>query len=83
MEDHAPQTHRKDNPMSETFSVTALPAATVIHCSFCSSHQNESVLVIAGENGAFICDLCVSSCVAIMVENNRQKNGLGKSEGGS
>lgn len=39
-----------------------------IRCSFCGKTQNQVRKLIAGPNGAFICDECVDICQEIIVE---------------
>lgn len=40
----------------------------MVRCSFCGKTQNQVRKLIAGPNGAFICDECVDICSEIMVE---------------
>ncbi|MBP5597393.1 MAG: AAA family ATPase, partial [Pseudobutyrivibrio sp.] len=39
-----------------------------VRCSFCGKTQNQVRKLIAGPNGAFICDECVEICQEIIVE---------------
>ncbi len=39
-----------------------------VRCSFCGKTQNQVRKLIAGPNGAFICDECVDICQEIIVE---------------
>ena len=39
-----------------------------IHCSFCGKNQNQVRKLIAGPNGAYICDECVDICQEIIME---------------
>ena len=39
-----------------------------IRCSFCGKTQNQVRKLIAGPNGAFICDECVDICQEIIME---------------
>lgn len=39
-----------------------------IHCSFCGKSQNQVRKLIAGPNGAYICDECVDICQEIIFE---------------
>ena len=40
----------------------------VFRCSFCGKHQNQVHKLIAGPNGAYICDECVEICAEIIEE---------------
>ena len=37
-------------------------------CSFCGKNQDEVMRLIAGPNGVYICDECVSLCNEILAE---------------
>ena len=39
-------------------------------CSFCGKHQDQVHRMLAGMNGAFICDACVDLCAEIMDEED-------------
>ena len=39
-----------------------------IRCSFCNKTQNQVKKLIAGPNGAYICDECVGICSEILDE---------------
>ena len=39
-----------------------------IRCSFCGKSQEQVRKMIAGPNGAFICDECVEVCTEIIEE---------------
>jgi hypothetical protein len=36
------------------------------HCSFCGKHHRHIAKLIAGPNGAYICNECVDLCVEII-----------------
>ena len=50
-----------------------------IKCSFCGKPQDKVKKIIAGPNGAFICDECVTVCQNIMdtelFEDYEEENG--------
>ena len=39
-----------------------------VRCSFCNKTQNQVRKLIAGPNGAYICDECVDVCAEIIEE---------------
>ena len=40
----------------------------LFRCSFCGKYQNQVHKLIAGPNGAYICDECVEICAEIIEE---------------
>lgn len=46
-----------------------------IRCSFCNKTQNQVRKLIAGPNGAYICDECVDVCAEIIEEEFEYENG--------
>lgn len=40
----------------------------IVRCSFCNKSQNQVRKLIAGPNGAYICDECVDVCSEIIEE---------------
>ena len=40
----------------------------IVRCSFCNKSQNKVRKLIAGPNGAYICDECVDVCSEIIEE---------------
>ena len=47
----------------------------IVRCSFCGKTQNQVGRLIAGPNGAFICDGCVDVCAEI-IEEEEEEAGL-------
>ena len=45
----------------------------MVRCSFCGKTQNQVHKLIAGQNGAFICDECVDICTEIIEEDLMEK----------
>ena len=45
----------------------------MVRCSFCGKTQNQVHKLIAGPNGAFICDECVDICTEIIEEDLMEK----------
>ena len=46
-----------------------------VRCSFCNKTQNQVRKLIAGPNGAYICDECVDVCAEIIEEEFEYENG--------
>ena len=44
-----------------------------VRCSFCNKTQNQVRKLIAGPNGAYICDECVDICAEIIEEENLEE----------
>ncbi len=47
-----------------------------IRCSFCGKHQQQVRKMIAGPNGAYICDECVDVCAEIIEEELEAEEGF-------
>ena len=45
-----------------------------IRCSFCGKTQEQVRKLIAGPNGAYICDVCVDICAEIIEEEATNMN---------
>lgn len=45
----------------------------LIYCSFCGRSEAECRHIIAGKDGAYICDNCVLDCATILIENQKQE----------
>ena len=45
----------------------------VVRCSFCGKTQNQVGRLIAGPNGAYICDSCVDVCAEIIEEEEQEE----------
>ena len=53
----------------------------VVRCSFCNKTQSQVRKLIAGPNGAYICDECIEICAEIIEEEfeyENEDNGLGE-----
>ena len=46
-----------------------------IRCSFCNKTQSQVRKLIAGPNGAYICDECIDVCTEILEEEFEYDNG--------
>ena len=46
-----------------------------VRCSFCNKTQNQVRKLIAGPNGAYICDECVDVCAEIIEEEFEYEDG--------
>ena len=44
-----------------------------LRCSFCGKTQDQVRKLIAGPNGAYICDECVDICAGIIEEENLEE----------
>jgi ATP-dependent Clp protease ATP-binding subunit ClpX len=44
------------------------------HCSFCKKSKNEVEILIQGGENSYICNECISQCVEIIDESNKEKN---------
>ena len=44
-----------------------------LRCSFCGKTQDQVRKLIAGPNGAYICDECVDICAEIIEEENLEE----------
>ena len=42
----------------------------IVRCSFCNKPQSQVRKLIAGPNGAYICDECIALCEDIIREEN-------------
>ena len=45
-----------------------------IRCSFCGKTQDQVRKLIAGPNGAYICDECVKLCTEVLQEERYKKD---------
>ena len=45
-----------------------------IRCSFCGKSQEQVRKLIAGPNGAYICDVCVDICAEIIEEEFEEED---------
>ena len=46
---------------------------TKVRCSFCNKTQEQVRKLIAGPNGAYICDECIAICADIIEEEIDEK----------
>ena len=53
-------------------------ARTKFRCSFCGKSQDQVRKLIAGPNGAYICDECVDICAEIIEEEFEDEEISGK-----
>ena len=51
-----------------------------VRCSFCNKTQNQVRKLIAGPNGAYICDECVDICAEIIEEEFENEEETGAAE---
>ena len=51
------------------------PTDDIVRCSFCNKTQAQVRKLIAGPNGAYICDECVDVCAEIIEEEFEYENG--------
>ena len=51
-----------------------------VRCSFCNKTQNQVRKLIAGPNGAYICDECVDICAEIIEEEFENEEEAGTAE---
>ena len=49
-----------------------------VRCSFCGKPQDQVGRLIAGPNGAYICDECVDICAEIIDEEAFENEGAGE-----
>jgi len=61
----------KKPPNADTPKKEETPPKKEYYCSFCRKSSEHARRLIAGPNNIFICDECVSVCVAILYEDDK------------